>query len=286
MKTCFRFHYHHKYISGDNDEELSCYSDYGNNRIRPKWSINLNEDENFNDNSWFRCTFVEEISSIVCLSHSGKIVKVSCDDDILDISPYNHEELSAMVFQSMENVGEFEFGINAACWSPDYDVLLLHINLENPDNGAILAMNNMLEVMSEVVIENKAIKDAFAISSISWRGDGSKVSLSTLDHDNIRRIRTYKREDLSLVVMGRMETGADVKNISDECRSRSCIAWCPIGSIITAIEMTKRSARIIFFEACGLRHREFKIQVRERLYYNGIMCNKLQEKYLMLYLVF
>ena len=260
--------------------------DYGNNSIRPKWSINLNEDENFNDNSWFRCTFVEEISSIVCLSHSGKIVKVSCDDDILEISSYNHEELSAMEFQNMENVGEFEFGINAACWSPDYDVLLLHINLENPDNGAILAMNNMLEVMSEVVIENKAIKDAFAISSISWRGDGSKVSLSTLDHDNIRRIRTYKREDLNLVVMGRMETGADVKNISDECRSRSCIAWCPIGSIITAIEMTKRSARIIFFEACGLRHREFKIQVRERLYYNGIMCNKLQEKYLMLYLVF
>ena len=71
---------------------------------------------------------MEEISSIVCLSHSGKIVKVSCDDDILEISSYNHEELSAMVFQNMENVGEFEFGINAACWSPDYDVLLLHIN--------------------------------------------------------------------------------------------------------------------------------------------------------------
>ena len=57
------------------------------------------------------------------------------------------------------------------------------------DNGAILVMNNMLEVMSEVVVENKAIKDAFAISSISWRGDGSKVAVSTLDHDNVRRIK-------------------------------------------------------------------------------------------------
>ena len=65
MKTFFRFHHHQKYISGDNDEELSCYSEYGNNSIRQKWSINLNEGENFNDNSWFRCTFVEEFSSIV-----------------------------------------------------------------------------------------------------------------------------------------------------------------------------------------------------------------------------
>ena len=146
-------------------------------------------------------------------------------------------------------------------------------------------MNNMLEVMSEVGVENKASKDAFAVSSISWRGDGSEVAVSTLDHDSVRRIRTYKREDLSLVAMGRMETGADVKNISDECRSRSCIAWCPNGSIIAAIEMTKRSARIIFFEACGLRHREFKLRVSKKLYCNGIMCNRLQEKYLTLYLV-
>lgn len=240
-------------------------------RNSTRWTVDLNsvfsnhdEAAGFVDDTWFQCTFVEEIDAVVCLSHKGRIVKVVCNDTILNVT------VDHGTSPEIEVVGDFEFGINSASWSPDFDVLLLSINVEGAHehssnqinlsrSSALLAMNNMLDVMCEIPTQIM-FDESYAPISMSWKGDGSHVTVSSPDSDGIRRIRTYQKEDLQEISMGRMETGADVKNIVDNY-DRNVIAWCPNGTIIAAAQITKRTSQIIFFEPCGLRHREFILKV-------------------------
>ena len=247
------------FIVNSNDQDLLDHYTF-----IPRWRIDLNTDAD--DDTWFQCTFIEEIDAIVCLSHKGRIVKVMCDEGIFQVTTVDDEG------PEIEVVGDFEFGINDASWSPDFDVLLLHLNSEGPRNNddslrssrssALLAMSNTLEIMCETSTVLSPFDGLYAPISISWKGDGSYAVVSCLDDDNIRRIRTYQKADLQQISLGRLETGADVKYITDN-PYRNTISWCPNGSLIAAAQVTKRSAQVIFFEPCGLRHREFPLMVRK-----------------------
>jgi hypothetical protein len=81
-------------------------------------------DDTVND-TWFRIDYVEEISSIVCISHSGSISRV---DE-----------------QSCEQEGVIEGGISAAKWSPDYRCLVIVTK-----NNSILSMTSSWDVLQEV----------------------------------------------------------------------------------------------------------------------------------------
>ena len=231
------------------------YNDDGgddNSTLTKKWNINLNSGEK-EDDSWFKCSFVDEINAAICLSRRGKIAKIDLDDV--------ETEFDAQV----EIVGEFEYGINCAAWSPDYEVLLLHVSMGG-DGSCLLSMNNFLEVMSEITFSEKFSSE---VVTMSWKGDASAVSVSIVDGaDSVRRVRIYSRENLELQALGRMETGADVRNVYEgSCASDATdnLAWNPNGSIIAAVQEMGRGTQVIFFEACGLRHREFKLRVRIRL---------------------
>ena len=232
---------------------------------KPRWTLDImqNIESNDNDDSFFFCSFADEVEAVFCLSRRGKVVRVDLPMDSFD-------EKSAP--NTVELVGEFEYGINCASWSPDFEVLLLHVNTEDVHAAALLAMNNRMDVMAEISLEKfvdvDGVSGDLSVDSVSltWKGDASKVAVSSVDEDGIRRIKIFDKDSLTLKSIGRMENGSDVKNLNDT------IAWCPNGSIIASVQSSKRSSQIIFFESCGLRHREFKLNVRRFSLSKIILC--------------
>lgn len=74
---------------------------------------------------WFNIEYIDEISSIVCISKMGSICRVGdgfCEQE-----------------------GVIDGGINAAQWSPDYQCLVLSTN-----SGSLLAMTSTWDVLNEV----------------------------------------------------------------------------------------------------------------------------------------
>lgn len=196
--------------------------------------------------TWLSVTYVDP--EIVCLSSSGAIVTVTPIDGQIEL------------------VGEFEHGLEAGVWSPDREVLSLFTFVDNGEGGknsVLLSMNAQLEVLAEVVVEENVVAPAeeeeSAVSMV-WRPDGTLCAVSSVDSsDNVRRIRTYSREDLALHSVGRSEDGSGkvVPNLLEH------VAWAGGGcsNLMTAVQKKgKRIQQVVFFESNGLRHREFPLR--------------------------
>eukprot|EP00957_Ditylum_brightwellii_P211081 15365729-Ditylum_brightwellii.AAC.1 len=259
-------HHHHHDESGNgggggeslflltSDGVLIAYES-GHDKVR--WIVELNkhvqEDEDEErydqDKSWFNVTYVDEIDSLTCLSHSGHIVTVQTSTG------------------EAESVGTFDHGIECGSWSPDLDVLALftfttdgdddeddmeeHKKQEEKKRSVLMTMNAQFEILSEVTVEDaipsfsssdtttSTAKEEAQIS-LSWRPDGTSLCLSTLDTtDKTRRIRTYDRDDLNLLSVGKSEDGSAVQK---KGRRKNA------------------SKLIVFFEPNGLQHGEFKLR--------------------------
>jgi len=286
-------HHHHHDESGNggggggeslflltSDGVLIAYES-GHDKVR--WIVELNkhvqEDEDEErydqDKSWFNVTYVDEIDSLTCLSHSGHIVTVQTSTG------------------EAESVGTFDHGIECGSWSPDLDVLALftfttdddddeddmeeHKKQEEKKRSVLMTMNAQFEILSEVTVEDaipsfsssdtttSTAKEEAQIS-LSWRPDGTSLCISTLDTtDKTRRIRTYDRDDLNLLSVGKSEDGSGktVPNLL----STSGVAWSSSGgcsNLIAAVQKKGRrknaSKLIVFFEPNGLQHGEFKLR--------------------------
>jgi elongator complex protein 1 len=210
------------------------------------WTCNLQEIKS--GGGWFDISYVDP--ELVCLSKSGAIISVSTSTG------------------EAELIGDFEYGLEAAVWSPDREVLLMVTAAaddedETKTKSVMLTMNTQWEVLAEVNIEtyvaSSEAKDA-TVSAV-WRPDGTLFSVSTVDAaDDTRKVRIYRRDTLELHAIGRSEdaSGKIVKGIGG-----AGFTWASAGcsQLLTAVQRKgKKTLQVIFFESNGLRHREFVLQ--------------------------
>lgn len=238
----------------------------------------------------FSLAFVDT-EELVCLSHNGAIVTVS---------PTTGQA---------ELVGEFDHGLEAGCWSPDGEALLLvtfsEVDDENevapvdctsppekndtttatepPKKSVLLLMNTQWEVLAETTIDNhvptadsgSGINNTDASVSIAWRPDGSLCAISSLcAADNNRKVTIYKRESLELHAIGRTEDGSG-KLVTNIIGSPG-LAWAGPGCsqlLAAAQRKGKKTIQIAFFEPNGLRHREFLLREDPSTQVLGLIWN-------------
>jgi hypothetical protein len=221
-------------------------------------------DHKGSSSTWFQATFVDEIESIVVMSHSGVIATVS---------PLTGEATC---------VGVFDNGIYAAQWSPDMELVVLFTREGAGDDttSVLLSMNTSFDIVAEMKIEaafypglSQSLLQSGGDSSefidmdpnsisLCWKFDGQLVAASFVDaSDSIRRIRLYKRETLELHGIGLSEDGRGrtVPNITP-----TNISWsgAECSRMVTAVQASgKKSCKVIFFEPNGLRHKDFPLRV-------------------------
>jgi len=217
------------------------------------WEIDLQDTESMGG-GWFDVSFVDP--ELVCLSKLGAIMTVD---------PTTGDA---------ELVGVFDQGLEAACWSPDKEILLMVTSIiddddddeekdENaPVNAHLMTMNASFEVLSEVRIPNYSPGTSEESKlSVAWRPDGSLCAVSSVDaEDSQRHVRFYKRESLEVHAIGRAEdaSGNLVKNLQS-----ASISWASTGcsQLLASVQRKgKKTHQIVFFESNGLRHREFLLR--------------------------
>jgi elongator complex protein 1 len=229
----------------DNTGKLVCLSDFE----EVVWTCELsNVCMGSRDISWFSLTYVDPI--LVCMSHDGAIVKISPETGEAEI------------------VGEFENGIEAGCWSPDCEILLLVTSNRLDDDpytekSVLLSMNARWEVLAETNIETHASAklDLANEVSVCWKPDGTLCAVSSVDaSDSARSLRIYKGETLALHAIGRSEdgTGKLVRNLQP-----TKVAWAGPGcsQFLASVQRKGKNTQVVvFFEPNGLRHREFTLR--------------------------
>ena len=215
------------------------------------WRSDLKEMAPGSD-GWFDVTYVDP--ALVCLSKSGAIVTVN---------PSNGET---------ELIGDFEYGLEDAVWSPDREVLLMVTSATADDDdgnepektkSVLLTMNSQFEVLAEVTIESfipSSRGTEFNISA-TWRPDGSLCAISSVDEDDeTRKVRIFKRETLENHAIGRAED-ASGKLVKGLCETGFGWASAGCSQLLTSVQRKgKKTLQVVFFESNGLRHREFVLR--------------------------
>jgi len=176
--------------------------------------------EDVNDFDWFYISLVLETNSIVCVSHSGSVVRVSTNSSLSGDSKVVDVE------------GQVEGGIASAQMSCDKSTLVLVTN-----NNSMIFMTAEFEVIREINIEPKLLTSPV---SISWRADGSYFSLLTTDEiDNTSRMRSFSKIG-DFHAVGRNVTDGPTTILSG---LGSCTAYSPNGSLI-ATPLQKSADRL------------------------------------------
>ena len=172
--------------------------------------IDLNV-EDVNDFDWFYISLVLETNSIVCVSHSGSVVRVSTNS-----STHNDSKV-------IDVEGQVEGGIASAQMSCDKSSLVLVTH-----NNSMIFMTPEFEVIREISIEPTLVNSPV---SISWRADGAYFSLVTTDMaDNVVRMRSFSKIG-DFHAVGRNVTDGPTTILSG---LGSCVAYSPNGSLIAA----------------------------------------------------
>lgn len=210
------------------------------------WEYNLEELQP--GGGWFNLAYIDP--EIVCISRNGAMVTVN------------------PTTADAELIGVFDFGLEAASWSPDGEILLMVTSTadeedETKTNSVLMTMNSQFEVLAEIAIPGYVASSEKANSGISvaWRPDGTLCAVSAVDaSDSVRKVRLYKRENLDAHAIGRSEdaSGTIVKNLQD-----SGLAWAGPGcsQLLAAVQRKgKKTQQVVFFESNGLRHREFALR--------------------------
>ncbi len=199
------------------------------------------------NDGWFNLTYVDP--ELVCLCKNGAMVAVD---------PTTGDA---------ELVGAFDYGLEAAAWSPDGEVLLMVTSAADDDDesktkSVLMTMNAQFEVMTEITIPTYVASSAAddARVNVAWRPDGTLCAMSAVDaEDGTRKVRIFKRETLELHAIGRSEdaSGAIVKNLQD-----SGLSWASTGcsQLLAAVQRKGKKQQVAFFESNGLRHREFALR--------------------------
>lgn len=222
---------------------------------------------------WFSVTRLP--SFLCCLSHQGAIVTVD---------PITGEA---------ELVGEFANGIQAGCWSPDGQILVLVTNVEDDDDhvagapskrSVLLTMNTQWEVLAEVNLDPEGAwivpdtpvavcfrPDSASSSQFLLAVSSVDVTSPTNQEGNLRKLRIFRggsstEHGLELHAMGRIEDGSGklVPNFTADPKLPSALlAWAGADCshvIASVVRKGKTTLQIAFLEPNGLRHREFNLR--------------------------
>ena len=223
----------------------------------------------------------DEVLSLQHLVSSDKICLVLRGGDIVVIRPNSTPEE-----ERIEIVGSVDVGITSAAWSPDEDLLaistrgntLLFMTTEfdNVATATFSADDTRLSKQvsvgwgkSETQFKGKgakALRDPTVPErvdegtrstcddgevTISWRGDGAYLAVSTIEPQSRRMIRVFSRE-------GVLDSVSEAVDGLD-----GSVAWKPSGQLIAAVKRCEAGAQVVFFERNGLRHGEFSLRLTE-----------------------
>ncbi|KAF9164239.1 hypothetical protein DFQ26_001667 [Actinomortierella ambigua] len=197
--------------------------------------------------------------------------------------------------ETLEIVGSVDSGILCMAWSPD-DELVVMVTGE----GSILEMTKDFDVIAEnqinveeagedvsvnvgwgkketqfhgsegkVAAQRKVDASTFTYSPdddqrprLSWRGDGTYFSCSTMDSQYGRRvIRVYNRE----AVLQNTSEAVDMLEHS--------LSWRPSGNLIASSQRLPHRHDIVFFERNGLRHGEFSLREDKETVVKEVLWN-------------
>ncbi|PVU97076.1 hypothetical protein BB561_000781 [Smittium simulii] len=231
---------------------------------------------------------ITKICELPCALQLGDVLcfKYLSDSEFLFLAIKSGEiynlKTSSVNFSFVDNsceftlIGNFDFGIKAAEWSPDEEHLAIisadqKLSLLNADfdldyETSSLNGNNQTTDFVNVgwgskqtqfhgKIGKEASRDTNKFNSrisenddslprISWRGDSSIFAISLLGKDS-REILVYSNEGNFLAA-----------SESIECLEHN-LSWRPSGSVITSTEKLAHTYNVIFYERNGLRHYEF-----------------------------
>lgn len=184
----------------------------------------------------------------------------------------------------IEIVGSVDEGITAAKWSPDEELLAITTKA-----GTVVFMSRGFEGITNVTMSAedlkasnhvsvgwgkketqfqgkgaKALKDPTmpekidegvlspkddARTTISWRGDGAYLAISTVEGGARRLIRVYSREGV-------------LDSVSEPIDGlEGALSWRPEGNLIAGIQRFEHRIDVVFFERNGLRHGQFSLRL-------------------------
>lgn len=187
----------------------------------------------------------------------------------------------------IEIVGSIDAGVTAAKWSPDEELLAITTKADT-----VVFMSRSFEGVTDVTMNAEDLKASNHISvgwgkketqfkgkgakalrdptmpekidegvlssqddgrvSITWRGDGAYVAISSI-HDKSRRlIRVYSRE-------------GELDSVSEPVDGlESALSWRPFGNLIAGIQRLSGRVDVVFFERNGLRHGQFPLRLDQK----------------------
>ncbi|GAP83825.1 putative elongator complex protein 1 [Rosellinia necatrix] len=186
----------------------------------------------------------------------------------------------------IEIMGSVDEGITAASWSPDEELLAVTTKANTVafmsrafDGIANMAMAaDDLKVSKHVSVGwgkketqfqgrgAKALRDPTipekidqgivsptddGKTSISWRGDGAYVAISSVEEGTRRAIRVYSRD-------GTLDSVSEPID-----HMESALSWRPAGNLMASIQRLEDRVDVIFFERNGLRHGQFSLRSPE-----------------------
>jgi elongator complex protein 1 len=183
----------------------------------------------------------------------------------------------------IEIVGSVDAGISAARWSPDEELLAITTKADT-----VVFMSRSFEGIMDVAMSSEDLKASNHVSvgwgkketqfkgrgakalqdptmpekvdegilspsdngeaSVSWRGDGAYVAVSTIEAGSRRLIRIYSREGV-------------LDSVSEPVDGlEGALSWRPAGNLMAGIQRLTESVNVVFFERNGLSHGQFSLR--------------------------
>jgi len=184
----------------------------------------------------------------------------------------------------IEIVGSIDEGITDAKWSPDEELLAITTKVQT-----VVFMSRGFEGITDVTMTAEDLKASNHVSvgwgkketqfhgrgakalrdptmpertdegvlssnddsraTITWRGDGAYLAISTIEGGARRMIRVYSREGV-------------LDSVSEPVDGlESALSWRPAGNLIAGIQRLDNRIDVVFFERNGLRHGEFSLRL-------------------------
>lgn len=185
--------------------------------------------------------------------------------------------------EKIEIVGSIDEGITAASWSPDEELLAITTKV-----NTIVFMSRNFEGVIQVSMTSEDLKISNQVSvgwgkketqfrgrgaralkdptvpekidegvlsphddlkvSLSWRGDGAFIVVSSVEAGKRRVFRVYSREGV-------------LDSVSEPVDGlEGTLSWRPAGNLIAGVQRLVNHVDIVFFERNGLRHGQFRLR--------------------------